>query len=108
MTDCRPVSLLSVQSVSRLGEEVGTSVDQRRFRANIYLDLSAPGGFEEDSFVGRSIRIGSKLTIAILERDPRCVMITLDPDTGESNPQLLRQVAQAHASMTGVYGAVLV
>jgi hypothetical protein len=27
ITDCRPVSLFSVQSVQQLGEEVGTTVD---------------------------------------------------------------------------------
>jgi len=108
MTDCRPVSLLSVQSARQLGEEIGTSVDQRRFRANIYVDFNSAGGFAEDGFVGRSIRIGSKVVISILERDPRCAMITLDPDTGESKPEFLRQVAQAHKGMAGVYGAVLV
>jgi uncharacterized protein YcbX len=46
--------------------------------------------------------------ISVLERDPRCVMITLDPETGESKPEFLRQVAQAHEGMAGVYGAVLV
>jgi uncharacterized protein YcbX len=106
MTDCRPVSLLSVQTVGRLAEEMGKAVDQRRFRANIYLNFNA-STFAEDNLVGRSLRIGSKVVIAILERDPRCVMITLDPDTGESKPEFLRQVAQAHQSMAGVYGAVL-
>src|SRR5947209_19381067 len=67
MTDCRPVSLLSVQSARELGEEIGTSVDQRRFRANIYVDLNAASGFAEDGFVGRSLRIGSKVVISILE-----------------------------------------
>ena len=108
MTDCRPVSLLSVQSVRQLAEEMGTSVDQRRFRANIYVDFNAAGGFAEDEFVGRSMRIGSKVVISILERDPRCAIITLDPDTGESKPEFLRQVAKAHKGMAGVYGAVLV
>src|SRR6266852_184227 len=108
MTDCRPVSLLSVQSIRHLGEEIGTLVDQRRFRANIYLDLNAASGFAEDGYVGRSMRIGSKVVISILERDPRCAMITLDPDTGEPKPEFLRQVAQAHKGMAGVYGAVLV
>lgn len=107
MTDCRPVSLFSVQSVRRLGEELEKSVDQRRFRANVYLNFNAPGVAEED-FVGRSLRIGSKVVIAILERDPRCVLITLDPDTGEAQPELLRHVAHAHQGMAGVYGAVLV
>jgi uncharacterized protein YcbX len=108
MTDCRPVSIFSVQSASQLGEEIGTAVDQRRFRANIYLDFSAASGFAENGLIGRSLRIGSKMVISILERDSRCVMITLDPDTGESRPEFLRQVAQAHNGMAGVYGAVLV
>ena len=108
MTDCRPVSLISVQSAGQLGKELGIPVDQRRFRANIYLDLNAARGFAEDGFVGRSVRIGAKVVVSILERDPRCTMITFDPDTGESKPELLKQVAQAHKGMAGVYGAVLV
>jgi uncharacterized protein YcbX len=108
MTDCRPVSLLAVQSARKLGEETGTNVDKRRFRANVYLDLTSTEGFAEDEFVGRSVRIGPKVVISILERDPRCMMIVLDPDTGEKAPALLKKVAQAHGGMAGVYGAVLV
>jgi uncharacterized protein YcbX len=108
MTDCRPVSLLSVQTMNAIGNEAGLPVDKRRFRANIYLDFGSATGFVEDGFVGRTLRIGSKAVISILERDPRCKMITLDPDTGESNPQILRPVAQDHEGRAGVYGAVLV
>jgi len=108
MTDCRPVSLFAVQSARKLGEETGTNVDKRRFRANVYLDLTSSDGFAEDEFVGRSLRIGPKVVISILERDPRCMMIVLDPDTGEKAPALLKKVAQAHGGMAGVYGAVLV
>src|SRR6266567_6915856 len=39
MTDCRPISLFSIQTVRQLGEEVGVNLDKRRFRANIYVDL---------------------------------------------------------------------
>jgi hypothetical protein len=42
MTDCRPVSLFSVQTVQQLGEELGTVVDQRRCRANVYVDSHLP------------------------------------------------------------------
>jgi uncharacterized protein YcbX len=108
MADCRPVSLISMQSVRQLGEEIGGTADPRCFRANIYVELSSGSGFFEDGLVGRSLRIGSKLLVSILERDPRCVMITLDPVTGEAKPDLLRQVARAHNGMAGVYGAVLV
>lgn len=108
MTDCRPVSIFSLQSAQQLAEETGTPVDKRRFRANVYVDLTSANGFAENELVGRSVRIGSKVIITILERDPRCVIITLDPDTGEQAPAILKKVAQAHDGMAGVYGAVLV
>src|SRR5207248_4628359 len=108
MTDCRPLSIFAVQSAKKLGEETGMTVDKRRFRANVYLDLTSSDGFAEDAFVGRSIRIGPKVIVSILERDPRCMMITLDPDTAEKSPAILKAVAQAHSGMAGVYGAVLV
>ena len=107
MTDCRPLSLIALQSVQQLAEETGTTVDKRRFRANIYLDLTSGEGFAEDGFVGRSLRLGSKVILSIVERDPRCMMITLDPDTGEKAPAVLKRVAQAHSGMAGIYGAVL-
>jgi MOSC domain-containing protein len=108
MTDCRPVSLFSIQTARQLGDEIGTPLDKRRFRANIYLDLGSPAGFAEDSFVGRTMRIGSKVVISILERDPRCKMITLDPETAEPSGAVLRKVSRAHDGMAGIYGAVLV
>jgi uncharacterized protein YcbX len=107
MTDCRPVSIFSLQSAQQLADETGTQVDKRRFRANVYVDLTSAKPFGENELVGRSVRIGSKVVITILERDSRCVIITLDPDTGEQAPTILKKVAQAHDGMAGVYGAVL-
>jgi uncharacterized protein YcbX len=108
MTDCRPVSIFSLQSARQLAEETGVPVDKRRFRANVYVDLTSANGFAENELVGRSVRIGSKVVITVLERDARCMIITLDPDTGEQTPAILKKVAQAHDGMAGVYGAVLV
>ena len=108
MTDCRPVSIFSLQSAQQLAEETGTPVDKRRFRANVYVDLVSSDGFAENDLVGRSVRLGPRAVITILERDPRCVIITLDPDTGEQASAILKKVAQAHDGMAGVYGAVLV
>jgi hypothetical protein len=48
------------------------------------------------------------LLLEVLERDPRCKMISLDPDTAEHNPEVLRKVAQAHGNCAGVYCAVLI
>ena len=50
MTDCLPISLFSLQTARQLGEEVGTALDKRRFRANSCLDLT-PGGFSESTLV---------------------------------------------------------
>jgi hypothetical protein len=107
LTDCRPLSIFSLQSARQLAEETGMPIDKRRFRANIYMDLASAGGFAENEFVGRSLRIGPKLVVRILERDARCMMITLDPDTSEKTPEILKKVAQAHEGMAGVYGAVI-
>jgi len=108
MTDCRPVSLISLQTIRQVAAESGIPIDKRRFRANVYFDLASSSGFAEDALVGRKLRIGSKAEIMVLERDPRCKMISLDPDTAEHNPEILRKVAQAHDACAGVYCAVLV
>jgi uncharacterized protein YcbX len=108
MTDCRPLSIFSLQSARQLSEETETPVDKRRFRANVYLDLASDNGFGENELVGRLLKIGSKVIVRVLERDPRCAMITLDPDTAERTPAVLKKVAQAHEGTAGVYGAVIV
>jgi uncharacterized protein len=108
MTDCRPISLFSIQTVRQLGEEVGANLDKRRFRANIYIDLGSRSGFAENEFVGHTLQIGNKVVVAVTDHDPRCKMITLDPDTAQANPEVLRRVARGHDGKAGVYGAVLV
>lgn len=108
LTDCRPVSLMSLQTIRQVEAELGFRLDQRRFRANIYVNLAEHDGFAEDAWVGRRLRIGASVEIMILERDPRCMMISLDPDTGEHTPIVLRNIAKAHANFAGVYCAVLV
>jgi uncharacterized protein YcbX len=108
LTDCRPVSLFSIQTARQLGDEIGTVLDKRRFRANVYLDLRATPGFAEDGFVGKTLRLGPKVMVAVLERDARCKMITIDPETAEPSGAILRQVSRAHDGKAGVYAAVLV
>lgn len=107
LTDCRPLSIISSKTIAQLSNEIGVPLDQRRLRANICADLGAAAGFAEDAFVGRRLQIGERAVIAVLDRDPRCKMISLDPDTGEENSDVLRHVAKAHDTRCGVYCAVL-
>lgn len=108
MTDCRPISIFSLQSARQLAAETGTHVDKRRFRANVYLELASNQGFAENDFVGRSLKIGPKVVLRVVERDSRCAIITLDPDTSERTPAIMKKLVQAHEGMAGVYGAVIV
>ena len=108
LTDCRPVSLISLQTIRQVEAELGIPLDKRRFRANVYLNLASDTGFAEDELVGRKLRIGARAVMMVLERDPRCKIMSLDPDTGEHNPEVLRKVVQAHSNFAGVYCAVLV
>jgi MOSC domain-containing protein len=108
MTDCRPVSIFSIQTVRQLSKELGIDVDKRRFRANLYIDLESGKGFGEDEFVGRTLRIGARTVIAVVQRDSRCKISTLDPDTAQPNPEVMRRLARDHEGQAGIYGAVLV
>lgn len=108
LVDCRPISMISLQTISQFQSELGRPVDKRRFRSNIYIDLASEQGFAEDEFVGRKLRVGPTAVLAILERDPRCKVISLDPDSGTHDPEYLRSLAKSHEAYAGVYCAVLV
>ena len=107
LTDAQPVSLISLQTVQCLADEISSPIDKRQFRANIYLDLPGSRGFGENELVGRSVRIGTAVVLSILERDPRCMMITVHPDTVEKTPAVLKQVAREHGGTAGIYASVL-
>jgi uncharacterized protein len=108
MTDCRPISLISLQTVDTLQKELGSKLDKRRFRANLYADLTGAGGLLEKDYVGKTLKIGEKAVVSFLERDPRCKMICLDPETADHNPKLLQLLAEKHEGRAGIYAAVLV
>jgi uncharacterized protein YcbX len=105
--DCRPVSLISLQTIGQIESELRMPLDKLRFRSNIYFK-SKGGAFAEDNFIGHRLRIGSKAIVMVLERDPRCALISLNPTTAENNPEVLRHVVREHNNLAGVYCAVLV
>ena len=111
MQDAHPVSLISYASIEALGNAVATSLDPLRFRANFYLKwesaLQGQHAFYEDTLIDRHIRIGQKLEIRIVKKDPRCKIINLDPKTAELNPQVLLSVAKNFRGCIGVYAAVI-
>ena len=105
--DVTPVSLVSEQTVKQLEDETGQSLGNERFRANFNVEWTRQSGFFEDSLIGKRLRIGGNVEIAITERDARCKMITLDPFTGAAMPDLLKHVVNIHGGCTGVYASVV-
>jgi uncharacterized protein YcbX len=106
-TDVRPLSLISLQTVSRLSQQMGQTLDPLRFRANLYLDMPQ-GPFAEDSLVGRTLRIGATAEIRLRERDPRCRFITYDPQDPLAAPlfSLMKLLDRHHEGKCGVYATV--
>ncbi len=104
--DTFPLSLITTQTLSRLGERVGVTLDVRRFRPNILVEAADDPEFPEDRWVGSVLRIGS-LRMRVDMRDGRCVVITIDPVTSERTPEILRTVAKDRQGCLGVYGSTV-
>jgi uncharacterized protein YcbX len=104
--DVAPITLIGLPTLTAIGEASGTAIEPRRLRMNFHVDWDRPA-FAEDAWVGRTLRIGEHVRVAVNERDKRCVMTTLDPEGGQSAPGVLRAIAQLNEAFAGVYAAVL-
>uniref|UniRef100_G1PWM7 Mitochondrial amidoxime reducing component 2 n=1 Tax=Myotis lucifugus TaxID=59463 RepID=G1PWM7_MYOLU len=75
--DCSPVMIISEASLADLNTRLEKKVKMEQFRPNIVV--TGCDAFEEDTW--DEIRIGSTEMKKVLAC-PRCVMTTVDPDTG--------------------------
>lgn len=101
-----PLSLISGQTLGRLSALAGTPLAPERFRPNLLVAADGGREFPEDWWVGRTLRIGG-LVMRVDERDPRCVMPTIDPVTLERNPAIGRVIARERDNCAGVYGSTV-
>lgn len=104
--DTFPLSLITTQTITRLGEMVGEPLDLRRFRPNTLVEAASNAPFGEDAWLGCVLRIGS-LRMRVDKRDGRCVVITIDPETGARTPAILRAVAEHRQGSLGIYGTTV-
>ena len=91
-TDFTSVSVASLASLCALGERMGTRLDPRRFRANIWLEGLAP--WEENAWPGREITIGAA-RLRVVERIVRCNATKANPETGRRDAETLAAL-EAH------------
>ena len=96
--DAEPIHLVTTGSLARLG------ADERRFRPNLVIDTEE----DEAGWEGRMLRVGG-VTLRVVQRTGRCVMITMAQSELPDEPRLLRVLAEEGGEpLFGVYAEVLV
>jgi uncharacterized protein YcbX len=104
--DTFPLSLITTQTIARLGEVVGARLEVQRFRPNLLVEAADEAPFAEDAWVGSVLRIGG-MRMRVDKRDGRCAVITIDPATAERSPEILRAVVRDREGRLGVYGSTV-
>ena len=104
--DIAPLSLITTQTVGGLAELVDKQLTTKRFRPNLLVEAAGDAGFQEDGWVGSVLSIGD-MQMRVDQRDERCVMINVDPETTERDPAVLKAAARERETCVGVYGTTV-
>lgn len=104
--DTFPLALITTQTIASLAATVGVPLEVQRFRPNLLVEADGDAAYPEDDWIGCVLRIGS-MRMRVDKRDGRCVVITIDPRTGERDPAILRAVAKQRGGCLGVYGSTV-
>ncbi len=81
--DVLPLLVATDAEIARLG------VDGRRLRPNVVIAGAEP--WAERRWPGHALRIGEVL-IGVHSLRPRCIVTTIDPDTGEQHLDVFRRI----------------
>ena len=98
--DDSPVLVVNLATVAEFGARAGMQIDHRRFRANLYV-AGIPSE-AEIGWLGRRLLAG-QVELEVTSRCERCVIITRDPDTTATAPELLRVLAETQETCMGMY-----
>jgi uncharacterized protein YcbX len=104
--DWLPLTLMTSETINAVSALVGEPLTPLRFRPNIYVESTVGRDFPEDAWVGRTLSIGT-MRMRGDERDQRCVMVNVDPDTSERNPAVLRTIARERRNCLGLHGSTM-
>ncbi len=105
--DAMTLSFLSTTTAEALGQEAGLSLDPRRFRPNLLVELADGSPFGEERWIGSTVQIGEgdrAVRIRVDRRNVRCAMTNIDPDTAERDPRVLKTIVRLRDECAAVYG----
>lgn len=100
------ISLISQRTIQTIGRQANMDLDPRRFRPNILIETYHSAPFQEEQWIGGYLKFGSRddsARIRAEDRDERCMVVNLDPETGEQNPMVLRSIARIRQECAGIY-----
>lgn len=101
------IQLVTDASIQHLQGLWGKEVDYQRFRPNLFISLFNKIPFVEETWFGKRLKIGADVEIKVIRHCERCMIITVNPDTGEIDPTLLKTVAKERKNQFGVYASIL-
>src|SRR5262249_19117155 len=104
--DTFPLSLITTRTIAELGALVDAALGVQRFRPNLGVEAGGPAPFPEDEWVGRVLRVGG-VRLRVDKRDQRCVIVNIEPATGERDAAVLRTIARDRQACLGVYGSTV-
>ncbi|WP_448952802.1 MOSC domain-containing protein [Labrys neptuniae] len=104
--DTAVLSLIATTTAGRLAQAHGSEVELQRFRINLTVEPTDGETWERD-WLGKRVTIGNN-GVALRADQPieRCVMVTLDPQTAERAPKIMKTVARQFGNEIGIYGSV--
>jgi uncharacterized protein len=100
--DSMPISIQTSGGHARVEAAHGCALDSARFRANVMIESD----LATSDWQGLRLAFGGDEDGAVVQcADPiaRCVLVTIDPETGAKEPRVLRTVAQAFGNAYGLY-----
>jgi uncharacterized protein YcbX len=108
--DDAAISVISLATIGGISRTAEVELDTRRFRANIVLETLDLEPFLEDKWVGGTLVFGDSQSaprVRVTQRDVRCMMINLNPDTAKQDARVLKTAVQLNDNNAGVYGTVV-
>ncbi len=96
--DGYPLLLTTLASLQNLNSRMGAPVEMTRFRPNVVIAGSRP--YEEDSW--KRIRVGN-VRLRVVKPCDRCVVTTIDQETGEQGKEPLKTLGRYRKRGSGVY-----
>lgn len=105
------VSVITLATIAEIGRMTSHEPDARRFRPNVVISTLQSVPFEEDAWVGGTLSFGETddddACLGVNNRDERCAMVNLDPDTARPAAEMLKTVVRERDNKAGVYGTVM-